>query len=543
MPESNVLGLRELRSIVDNVDAAISSLDSGLRYRFVNRHLAEITGIPVEHWLGKTPLDVGLPPAIAAESVAAVRKLFETGEAQHGEFLLPGASGKRFLAWRMVPERSASGAIEAALWIAQDISERRQLELTLRSRTERFAAFMQYSPTIAWLKDAEGHYLFASPAFERHFGIKPNAWLGRTDFDFLPPEFALQCRGKELLVLEQNRILDSTGPSQDSAGRMHEWLLVRFPFSDSQGMRCIGGLATDITERRRLEKTLSETQAQLKDIVDESPVIVWIKDTASRYTYTSRSFERRFGLKPDEFLGKTDADHWPPETAERFHLSDQQVLNGGRTIEAVESAPDADGTVRFWWVMKFPFQNQLGEQFVAGVGVDITERKRAEEQLKLQTLTDELTGVYNRRGFYALGDQELRVVRRTKQPSFVFFVDIDGLKIINDTYGHQAGDEAIVVASELIRIAFRETDIIGRLGGDEFAALAVNCNDVERVRARLSEQVAAWNQHSKLPWKLSLAVGLVALVPAAEENFESFVVRADTEMYAVKRAQKKAQTP
>ncbi len=112
-----------------------------------------------------------------------------------------------------------------------------------------------------------------------------------------------------------------------------------------------------------------------------------------------------------------------------------------------------------------------------GTVEDITERKYLEQQLHTMSLTDELTGLYNRRGFFTLAQQQLKVTERTKKDMLLFFVDLDKMKQINDTLGHQEGDKALVEVATILKEVFRESDIIGRMGGDEFAILAIDTAD------------------------------------------------------------------
>src|SRR5437588_1422229 len=103
---------------------------------------------------------------------------------------------------------------------------------------------------------------------------------------------------------------------------------------------------------------------------------------------------------------------------------------------------------------------------------DITERKRAEAALQSLSLVDELTGLYNRRGFLAVTEQHLAAIRRNKKMPVILYADLDGLKVINDSLGHHEGDRALVKAAEIFRETFRSSDIIARIGGDEFVVLA-----------------------------------------------------------------------
>jgi diguanylate cyclase (GGDEF)-like protein len=116
------------------------------------------------------------------------------------------------------------------------------------------------------------------------------------------------------------------------------------------------------------------------------------------------------------------------------------------------------------------------------------ERTRVEEQLRLLSLTDDLTGLYNRRGFLALAQQQTRVARRDQKPMLVISADLDGLKDINDTFGHQQGDAAIAETAHILRESFRKSDVIARIGGDEFAVL-LTAGEAEFDRGRLGARL------------------------------------------------------
>lgn len=397
-------------------------------------------------------------------------------------------------------------------------------------------AFLRESPSIAWIKDEGGHYLFASRIFEQYFSIAEYHWLGRRDQDLgIDREFAEACAAADQRVLDADKPHALTGPMRAADGLQRQWRLLRFPFRAEDGRRYLGAIATDVTEEYRLEQALADSEGRLKGLVDHSPVVVWMKDASGRYVYLSRSYEQRFHVRLDDYRGKTDFDFNTPETARRFEETDQMVIRHGQSFEAVEQVPDPSGEKRHWWVMKFPFQNAAGERFVGGVGVDITERKRGEDSARLESLTDPLTGLYNRRGFMMLVEQEFQLARVTPRHGVLFFADLDGLKSINDKYGHVGGDRALAAVAEQLRVSFREADIISRHGGDEFVVLALNCRDPEQLVQRLRQNLSEFNKTDELPYPVSLSVGWAPMQPQGGETLEAFLTAADRRMYEAKR--------
>ena len=169
---------------------------------------------------------------------------------------------------------------------------------------------------------------------------------------------------------------------------------------------------------------------------------------------------------------------------------------------------------------------------------DITERRRHEQALQAQSLRDELTGLYNRRGFHTIVERQARLADRTGTPFWLLFADVDSLKVINDTYGHKEGDQAIIDAAQVLRETFRDSDLIARIGGDEFVVLAVEADSAgaERMTARLGEQLIAFARTHHRPYALSLSVGRSRYDPRKPCAIEDLLARSDAAMYRHKQS-------
>jgi diguanylate cyclase (GGDEF)-like protein len=159
--------------------------------------------------------------------------------------------------------------------------------------------------------------------------------------------------------------------------------------------------------------------------------------------------------------------------------------------------------------------------------------RRNAELLASLSLVDELTGLKNRRGFFELAEQALKVARRERHTLGLFFVDLDGLKQINDTLGHLAGDQALRDTAAVLRRTFRESDIIARFGGDEFIALAHVNRDSTALRDRLREHLVVLNGQSDRLYRLEVSIGTA--LADTEESLEALIARADAAMYEEKR--------
>ncbi len=163
--------------------------------------------------------------------------------------------------------------------------------------------------------------------------------------------------------------------------------------------------------------------------------------------------------------------------------------------------------------------------------------KQRGEEMKVLSITDELTGLYNRRGFFALAEHELKMAYRLKTGMFIVYVDLDGLKVINDTMGHQEGDRVLGEVARILRKTFRNSDIIARIGGDEFVVIptVADGGNIERVTSRLQKKIEFSNTRIGRSYDLSLSVGLACYDPEYPCSLDELLSQEDKAMYEQKR--------
>jgi len=169
------------------------------------------------------------------------------------------------------------------------------------------------------------------------------------------------------------------------------------------------------------------------------------------------------------------------------------------------------------------------------------ERHRLLAALRSLSLVDDLTSLYNRRGFFTLAEQHLSLAHRTKRGLLLVYADLDGLKQINDSFGHQEGDLALITVAEILRATFRASDIVARLGGDEFAVLAIETPgaSAEILATRLQQNLEAHNTSRNRRYKLSLSVGIARHEPEHPCSIDELLARADVLMYEHKQSKRK----
>ena len=170
------------------------------------------------------------------------------------------------------------------------------------------------------------------------------------------------------------------------------------------------------------------------------------------------------------------------------------------------------------------------------------ERHRLISALRSLSLIDDLTGLYNRRGFTDLGEQYLKLTRRAARGIALVYVDLDRFKTINDTLGHHVGDRALLKLSDILKASFRRSDIIARMGGDEFAVLAVEAtgDGAAVLLQRLRERIEDFNQSHREPYQLMVSIGMARHDGDDRVRLEDLLAQADAAMYEEKRGKRRA---
>jgi two-component system cell cycle response regulator len=165
------------------------------------------------------------------------------------------------------------------------------------------------------------------------------------------------------------------------------------------------------------------------------------------------------------------------------------------------------------------------------------ERNQLQQSLKALSFTDEMTGLYNRRGFYTLLEQQILLSKRTGQGFYLFVIDLDYLKMINDTFGHPAGDRALMDVADCLQLSFRHHDIVGRIGGDEFAVIAINAaaDSVNHIKHKIDYKFREQNESTKEPYQLAISIGAAYFNGHGEISVQELIDTADQSLYEAKK--------
>jgi len=283
------------------------------------------------------------------------------------------------------------------------------------------------------------------------------------------------------------------------------------------------------------EADLRASEAKYRSLVESTEDSIYLVDMQCRYLYMNKKHQDRMGLTEKEYMGRPYSDFHTPEETRDFMEKVKMVFETGGSVQH-EHRSRRDN--RYFLRTLSPVRGDDWEiTAITVVSKDITDRKELEEKLNSMLITDELTGLYNRRGFFALAQQQLKIASRTNRGVFLLYADLDSLKYINDTFGHTEGDRALMDTADIFRGIYRDSDIIARIGGDEFAIIPMDTSetDMALITGRLEQSVEKFNSANDRKYRLSISYGIVYYNPEFPCTIDELLIKADRLMYENKR--------
>jgi diguanylate cyclase (GGDEF)-like protein/PAS domain S-box-containing protein len=298
----------------------------------------------------------------------------------------------------------------------------------------------------------------------------------------------------------------------------------------------------DITEHRRVEETLRQSEEKYRTILEDIQEGYYEVDLAGNLTSFNNSFCRIYGYSKEELMGMNYRQYVNKEHSKKLFQAFNKVYSTGKPAKEFDwQITRKDGTKRYIELSASLQKDSSGKPIgFRGIARDITDRKMMEAEILALSITDQLTDLYNRRGFLSLAGQQLKLAQRKKSGMLLFFADLDGLKRINDTLGHEEGDKALIETATIFKETFRNSDIIARLGGDEYAALTVDITEAksELFTARLQSLINTRNNQENRRYRLSISVGCSYYDSENPCSLDELMAHADKSMYEQKQNKK-----
>ncbi|HUN54919.1 MAG TPA: diguanylate cyclase [Smithella sp.] len=433
-------------------------------------------------------------------------------------------------------------AIARELADAEVRNKKKQMEEELWNKEVRFRAFLEHSSDIIVILNREGIITYINPAIEKVLGFKPEERIGSGGFDLIHPD-DMQISANSFNTLAN----DTNSPVIRAEIRLcHKdgsWRTIEAVGSNFVLNNVVESIIVnyrDITERKRMYDELYLSKERFRLLSDATFEAIVIHEDGVPF-HANDNFFKIFGYKPDEMLGKEMLSATiAPESLD--FVKKRAATNNLKPYEAI--GVRKDGT-------KFPMEIRArkieyeGRTFRCGAIRDITERKRADEELKESerryrdlSIMDDLTQLYNSRHFYTQLEKEIERCRRYEQPFTLLLLDIDKFKNFNDKYGHLEGNYILSELGKIIKRCLRETDSAYRYGGDEFMIMlpVTTCDDGILTAKRIKEELKKRPFPRSFGQNIYVTVSMGLAQYKANEEMNAFVHRADKLMYQAKKA-------
>lgn len=414
----------------------------------------------------------------------------------------------------------------------------------LNSLPEDVASYRQLLDAVdafVYACDRNGCYIFANRQVLDLLGgptLKLDAVLGRRFTDFVDIDAEGGLRETDRRVIEQGEVVALEEENLIHAtGEMRVYWSVKRPLRDAFGaITGLLGISYDITEKKRLAQQVQRQKAMLDTVLDNINALVYLKNRERRFLYANRRTAEVFGRPAEAIIGRLDSELMPPEAADRFWEKDQRIFATGEKVVGEEALTMADGTERHYWSVVAPCTTPDGDDAIIGLSTDITELYLLKEELQQQARTDSLTGIANRRHFFAEAGRLFKT-HPPEQPLALIAIDLDHFKRINDIHGHLVGDAVLRDFAQCCGGRLRLQDLFARTGGEEFCILLPNTGlaEAEALAERLRTQVHASCKVSEQGLAISISLGVAAAAPQ-DANFLDLFRRADRALYQAKEA-------
>ncbi len=419
-----------------------------------------------------------------------------------------------------------------------DVTEQRRAEAALRETQARFEKIFQSSPVpvvISRLED--GRYVEVNDAWLAWSGHSREAAVGATSVGLgvWPSADDRNAFARELR--ERHAVRNMEARLRKRSGELADVVLSAEPI-ELAGEQCIVTSVTDITERKRSERQLRDSERRFRDFAEAAGEYVWEIDRDGRFTYLSRRVEQATGYAPEDLLGRHPTEFMPAGEAERVRAAFLDAARARASFRNLEHRTMSRSGSQVWQLVSgVPIIDAEGHLVgYRGTALDISERKQSEARISELATRDPLTNLPNR---LLLSDRLARGianVQREGSSLAVMFIDLDHFKRVNDTHGHEVGDGLLREVARRIGGLLRKGDTLARLGGDEFVVVLEglkSAEDAGQVAQKIINLVSQPCEVGGHTLNTAASVG-IAICPTDGTDATTLMRHADTAMYVAK---------
>jgi len=538
-----------IRNILQTVEAIIVALDVEGRITLVNRKGCQLLGYQEAELIGRDWFSTCLPHDIDVAEIRAIHRNILNGDLLGSECVdnpvRTRSGAERLIAWHNNSIRDAEGRVIGSLSAGEDITERRRAERKLADSETRYRLAFQTSPdSININRLSDGCYLDVNDGFVRLTGWSRDEVIGQRSRD-IGIWHDLAVRRQLVNALARDGYCENLEACFVKKNGEIVIALMSAHLITLEGETCILSITRDITDKKRAEEALRDSEARANSILRVAPVGIGVV-VRRLFMEVNDTLLRMTGYRQDELIGQSARLLYPSDAEFEFvghEKYDQIRAQGIGTVETRWRCKD--GSLINVILSSSPIDPDDLDKGVTFTAQDITARKVHEEQIRNLAYFDPLTGLPNRRLLVDRLEHALIASHRSRQYGALMMLDLDQFKAINDTLGHDVGDRLLVEASQRMTTSVREGDTVGRLGGDEYVVILENLGTEEQAAANATEMTA-----EKVRFALNMPYALASAEPAHyctssigltlfrghDTSIEVLLKQADVALYQAKGA-------